>query len=161
MERLVATGLVRDYTAIWWDVRPHPRFGTLEIRIPDQPTSLELSAAFVALLQALCAAVLEAPPREPTGTSRGVYDQNRWAASRFGPRALLVHPDGGRAVRVPELLDELRELVEPAARELGTRRYLDALDGARCEADRQREIGRAGGLRAVCADLVDRSLASA
>ena len=62
MERLVATGLVSDY-AIWWDARIHPKFGTLEIRSPDQPTSAALTAAFVALFQALCAHVLAEPRR--------------------------------------------------------------------------------------------------
>ena len=49
-----------DYTRIWWDARPHPRLGTLEVRIADQATSVERSAALVALVQALCAA-----PPEP------------------------------------------------------------------------------------------------
>ena len=160
VEGVVATGLVHDYTSIWWDVRPHPRFGTLEIRIADQPTSLELTAGLVALLQALCASALERPPAEPTAASRAIYDQNRWAAARFGPRARLIHPDGDRAVPVPELLDELCALVMAPARELRTETFLTALDGSRCEADRQREVGRASGLRAVCVDLVERSLAS-
>jgi carboxylate-amine ligase len=45
-----------DYTRIWWDARPHPRLGTLEVRIADQPTSVERAAALAALVQALCAA---------------------------------------------------------------------------------------------------------
>src|SRR5581483_4621044 len=51
VERLVALGVAEDYTRIWWDVRPHPRLGTLEVRVPDQPTDVRLSAAFGALLQ--------------------------------------------------------------------------------------------------------------
>ena len=47
VERLVALGVMEDYTRIWWDVRPHPAFGTLEIRIADQPTSLERTALLV------------------------------------------------------------------------------------------------------------------
>jgi glutamate---cysteine ligase / carboxylate-amine ligase len=49
-----------DYTRIWWDARPHPRLGTLEVRIADQPTSVDRSAGLVALVQALCSA-----PPEP------------------------------------------------------------------------------------------------
>ena len=45
-----------DYTRIWWDARPHPRFGTLEVRVADQPTSVERATALAALVQALCAA---------------------------------------------------------------------------------------------------------
>src|SRR5205823_12849901 len=54
VERFVRIGLADGYTRFWWDIRPHPRFGTLEIRAPDQPTAVELPGAFAALLQALC-----------------------------------------------------------------------------------------------------------
>ena len=62
--------------------RPHPRFGTLEVRMPDQPTALRRTALLVALLQALAARCSSAacPPR----CDRGHYAQNRWAAARFG-----------------------------------------------------------------------------
>jgi carboxylate-amine ligase len=50
VERYVELGLADGYTRFWWDVRPHPSFGTLEIRMPDQPTSLELTVAFGALI---------------------------------------------------------------------------------------------------------------
>jgi glutamate---cysteine ligase / carboxylate-amine ligase len=145
IERMIATGLANDYTSFWWDVRLHPRFGTLEIRAPDQPTSLARTGALVRLVRDLCAWALDAPPREHDPADRGVYDQNRWAASRFGPHAKLIHPDRDEASTVPELLREL-----PVATEL---------DGADCEADWQLEVGRAAGLRAVCADLVERSVA--
>src|SRR5918999_847966 len=61
VEQLIRVGAADDYTVLWWDVRPHPRFGTLELRMPDQPTALRQTAAFVALLQALCAWALDEP----------------------------------------------------------------------------------------------------
>jgi glutamate---cysteine ligase / carboxylate-amine ligase len=143
VERMVATGLAGDYTNFWWDVRPHPRFGTLEIRAPDQPTALERTAAFVHLLHDLCAWALEAPPRPFDPAERGVYDQNRWAASRFGPHGQLIHPDRDEALAVEDLLGELP--VETS------------LPGDWCEGDRQLEIGRTNGLQAVCAALVETS----
>jgi carboxylate-amine ligase len=158
VERLVATGLVSDYTAIWWDARIHPRFGTLEIRTPDQPTSVRLTVAFLALLQALCAHALEEPRRRRDSGSRVVYDQNRWAASRFGPRAKLIHPERDEVLSVPELAEEIFERVGPATRELGTEALLDAIRPDRCEGDRQLEIGRRDGLEAVCRDLADRTV---
>ncbi|MBA2476511.1 MAG: YbdK family carboxylate-amine ligase [Actinobacteria bacterium] len=163
MDRVLGAGLpaTTDYTSLWWDVRLHPRFGTLEIRMPDQPTSVRRSAAFVALVQALCATVLGEAPRRREPGDRAVYAQNRWAASRFGPRGLLIHPDEARAVSAAELADELLERIRPAARALGSEALLDALDPGRCEAERQLEVGRARGLRAVSADVVERSLASA
>jgi carboxylate-amine ligase len=160
IENLVATGLVGDYTSIWWDARVHPRFGTLEIRAPDQPTSLELTTAFVALLQALCAYALAETRRPPDPGSRVVYDQNRWAAARFGTEARLIHPDDGRAVEAPELARELLERIAPYACELGTEELLAALHPSRCEGERQLEIGRREGLEAVCRDIVERTLES-
>jgi glutamate---cysteine ligase / carboxylate-amine ligase len=143
IERMTATGLAADYTSFWWDVRPHPRFGTLEVRIPDQPTALSQASAFVRLIRDLCAWALEAAPRAFDPAERGVYDQNRWAASRFGPHGKLVHPDRDEALPVAELLRDLP--VE------------SSLDGSMCEADRQLEVGRSDGLGAVCADLVERT----
>src|SRR5262249_43351134 len=63
VERIVATGLAGDYTSFWWDIRLHPKFGTLEVRAPDQPTSLASTAALVRLLHGLCAWAIDAPPR--------------------------------------------------------------------------------------------------
>ena len=65
-----------DYTRIWWDARPHPRLGTLEIRIADQPTSVERAAGIVALVQALCAA--------PPEAAAGVLDAAEPAARKLG-----------------------------------------------------------------------------
>jgi carboxylate-amine ligase len=145
IERMAATGIAADYTSFWWDIRLHPCFGTLEVRAPDQPTSFENSAALVRLIHDLCAWAIDAPPRGHDPAERGVYEQNRWAASRFGPHGKLVHPDRDVALPVPELAREL-----PVS--------LDGLDASTCEADRQLEVGRAKDLDAVCADLVERSI---
>jgi carboxylate-amine ligase len=159
VERFVRLGLADGYTRFWWDIRPHPRFGTLEVRVPDQPTSVERTAAFVALLQALCVVVLEGPAPRPA--QRGDYAQNRWAALRFGPSAELIHPNGERVLPVPELTYELLALIEPAVRELGTVELIRrGLDPSRCEGDRQLEVARAGSLEAVAADVAQRTLGS-
>ena len=149
--RLSGIPLGKDYTSFWWDVRPHPRFGTLEIRIADQPTSLALTGAFTALLQAVCRRAVQGARREHAPWERGVYQQNRWAASRFGVRAELIHPDESRAATVPELTRELLGHV-------GGAELLDVLDPSTCEAERQLEIGRAEGLAAVVGDVAERSL---
>jgi carboxylate-amine ligase len=134
VERMVRLGLASDVNALWWDVRPSPKFGTLEIRIADQPTDLERTVAFVALLHRLCAELLEA---DPPPADRALYEEARWAAAHYGPRARLPHPHEERLVGA----DELELGVEPT-----------------CEADRQLEIGEREGLLAVCADLVERTV---
>jgi glutamate---cysteine ligase / carboxylate-amine ligase len=146
VERLVRIGVTVDYTRLWWDVRPHPRFGTLEVRMPDQPTALERTGAFVELLRALVRAALEEPPPPYDPGRRGDYQQNRWAALRFGMEAELIHPDGSRAVPARELAAELFE-------------WLGVEPFGEPEAARQLELGRSEGLAAVSADLVARTVA--
>jgi carboxylate-amine ligase len=141
VERLGRLGIVADDTRIWWDIRPAPRFGTIEIRMPDQPTSVELSGAFAAIVQALCREAVEGELRL---ADRGDYVHNRWAAMRFGPAAELIHPDGDRVVLASELGAEL----------LGRLGLSGAFDPHRCEAHLQLEAG----LEGACADLVERSL---
>ncbi len=149
-ELLVELGLADDLMRLWWDVRPHPRLGTLEVRMPDQPTRLEVTAALAALAHALVAAV---EPSE-TPADRGLYLQNRWAASRFGAAAGLVHPDGGRLCEPAGLLAELLERVEPTARRLGVDALLGPLEGLD-QAGWQTEIGRREGLHTLCGSLVE------
>ena len=130
VERLAALGVLADYTRIWWDVRPHPRLGTLELRIADQPTSLARTELVVRVLRDL---VEHAPAGE---VSRGDYAQNRWAAARFGLDARLIAADGSGVA---------------SARELA-RRLLGA-EPPEPEASAQREAAPA-----VAADLVARTL---
>lgn len=129
-----ATG--EDYTRSWWDARPHPRLGTLEFRIADQPTTVDRAAALAALVQALCVAAPAAEPPEPDAYLV-------WRAAAAQGEA----PTG-----------ELLALVEPAARELGTWDIVQTLNGP-VEALHQLEVGRRDGLEAVAADLVERTAA--
>ena len=158
VERFERLGLADSYTRFWWDIRPHPRFGTLEVRAPDQPTAVALTGAFAAVLQALSKTVIDGPPPRPA--QRGDYAQNRWAALRFGPRAELIHPDGERVLPVPDLTYELLALIQPAVKELGTVELIRALVPTRCEGDRQLEVGRAESLEAVVADVAERTVRS-
>jgi glutamate---cysteine ligase / carboxylate-amine ligase len=111
VERLVRLGVMADYTRIWWDVRPHPRLGTIEIRVADQPTALARTALLVGLIRDL---VADAPPGD---APRADYLQNRWAAARAGLDATLIHPDGERTATARELARELlgHEAPEPEA----------------------------------------------
>jgi len=160
VDRFVAAGVAEDYTRFWWDARAHPKFGTVEVRMPDQPTALARTVAFAALLQALAATALERPLPSDRPGRRGDYAQNRWAALRFGPRAELIHPEGGRLASLDELTGDLLELVRPAAARLGGAEYLDTLDAESSEADLQIAVGKSAGLRAAAADLAERTVVS-
>jgi glutamate---cysteine ligase / carboxylate-amine ligase len=137
VERLVELGLADEITRVWWDARPHPRFGTLEIRIADQPTRLEVTAALATLLHAMASRLDSDGPAD-----RGIYAQNRWAALRFGIEAELIHPDCSRLASAAELLEELSGRLGLG----GT--------AALAQADEQLEIGRAEDLEGLCRRLV-------
>jgi carboxylate-amine ligase len=134
VERLSGVGLLPDYTRLWWDVRPHPRLGTLEIRMPDQPTSLERTALLVEAIRRLAET---AEPRDGDPARRGDYAQNRWAAARFGLDAELVHPDGDRIATARELAWTFLGAEPPEP-----------------EAARQCEVG----VEAAAADLAERTV---
>jgi glutamate---cysteine ligase / carboxylate-amine ligase len=142
VERMVRLGVIADYTRIWWDIRPHPSLGTLEIRMPDQPTDVRRSAAFAGLLQQLVARLLETDVRD---ADRADYQYNRWAASRFGPAAELIAPDGGSIATAAELGRELFDLAG-----------VDGFDPSRFEGELQ---SRFDDPHEATADLVERSLA--
>ncbi len=101
VERLVSLGVMADFTRIWWDIRPHPRLGTLEIRIADQPTSLARTELLVGVLRDL---VEHAPARV---TPRGDYVQNRVAAASFGLDAPAHSPGRRQRCQARELAREL------------------------------------------------------
>ncbi len=127
----------RDYTRMWWDIRPHPQLGTLEVRIADQQTDVVRSAALAALVQALAA---EAADSAPATVDRAEYSRRRAEGAAGG---------------LP--LDGLAASAEPSARRLGTWEQVAALLEAPAEAERQLEVGRAAGVREVAADLVART----
>jgi carboxylate-amine ligase len=145
-ERWIEAGLLHKPTQTWWDVRVHPALGTLELRMPDQPTEPAIAVALVALLHALA---VWAAQTDDGPASRADYQTNRFHAARFGPRARLVR--GNRLVPVPELFRELVELVSPDPE------LIEPLRPTSCEADWQLA---AGDPATACTEIVGRSLAS-
>jgi carboxylate-amine ligase len=129
VQTLVDGGAIEDYTYFWYDVRPHPRLGTIEIRAMDSQTRLEHTTALAALVVSLVKRLTEDaqggagvvdPPWE-------LLDENRWLAARHGLEAELIDAGGGRRpVRelTPELLSELR----PHAAELHCEEQLDGVE---------------------------------
>jgi glutamate---cysteine ligase / carboxylate-amine ligase len=160
VERLVSHGLAEDYTRIWWDVRPHPRLGTLEVRIADQPTDVRLASSFAALVQALCATALAGglpAARDAPDGGRADYAQNRWAAARFGPDAVLLHPARDGTCTAADLGAELLALVASAAAELGGARALERIDSSSCEARVQESAVTARAAAALVVEATSRA----
>lgn len=116
VERGVSAGFFPDYTYIWWDVRPHPKLGTVELRVCDAQTRVESVAALAALTQALAATVVERPIAPQPRT---LITENKWRAARHGLDAELVDLAHDRPRPAREAVRELLELVAPAADRLG------------------------------------------
>ena len=134
-------------TFLWWDVRPQPRFGTVEVRILDAQTTVGDSAALCALVQ--CLAKLEAEEGYASDllvASPEVLDENRFLAARDGMEARLVDPVLERPVSARLWLEELMAACVPHARQLGCEYELDdvrALAGT-TGTRRQLNVARAG-----------------
>lgn len=116
----IQCGFINSLQEIWWDVRPHPRFGTVEVRIFDIPPNLEDALALAALTQCLVAALSDQ-------IDQGVYQhdihpimvrQNKWKATRWGMRAELIDPVTHKTIPVREMVFFLYEKLKPYAEQL-------------------------------------------
>jgi len=129
--QLEKTGCIADYTHIWWDVRLHPKWGTVEIRICDAVTRVEDAVAITAYCQALVKLLCEQYERGEAIPSyhRILTTENKWLAARYGLQAPIMDLDTGRRNRIPvaqQVRRMLRQL-EPHARELGAERELEGV----------------------------------
>ncbi len=129
--QLERTGCIADYTHIWWDIRPHPRLGTLELRICDAVTRVEDVVAITALYQGLVKMYSEELTRTGSVPSyhRILVVENKWLAARHGLEAPIMDLATGRRNRVPlaQLVRRTLRDVEPHARELGSERELEGV----------------------------------
>jgi glutamate---cysteine ligase / carboxylate-amine ligase len=90
-------GIVESIKDFYWDIRPKPEFGTVEVRIFDTPLTVEMAAALASLVQTLCARLLDQKPTLPDVSTYRVYGYNRFQACRFGYDAELVDPHSKKA----------------------------------------------------------------
>ena len=131
VERGVRTNCFKDYTYIWWDIRPHPRLGTIEIRICDGVTRVEDAVAIAAYCQALVKQLCERyeASEEIPSYHRILTSENKWLAARYGLEAPVMDLGSGRRNRVPiaRLVRRTVADVEPHARELGSERELEGI----------------------------------
>ncbi|HYC82841.1 MAG TPA: YbdK family carboxylate-amine ligase, partial [Solirubrobacterales bacterium] len=122
---LIRCDAVPEPTFLWWDVRPQPRFGTVEVRIMDAQTRLGDSAALAALAQAVVRAELEGEERLERPMPQEVLSENRFLAARDGMDAELIEPELGCRVPARELLADLVRVCRPHARALACEAELD------------------------------------
>ncbi len=126
VDLLVKTGCIDDAKKIWWDVRPHHIYDTVEVRICDMPTNMEDTVAIVALIQALMGKLYLMYRRNTAWRSytRSLLEENKWRALRFGTDAKLI--DFGRKEErpFPELMDELIDFASEATAIFGTEAHM-------------------------------------
>ena len=145
--QLERTGCIADYTHIWWDIRLHPRLGTIEIRICDAVTRVGDATAIAAFCQALVKYLSErydAGEEIPT-YHRILTTENKWLAARYGLEAPIMDLATGKRNRIPvaQLIRRTLREIEPHARDLGSERELEGIGeilGRGSSADRQLRV---------------------
>jgi len=128
--KMEATGVVQSMKDFYWDIRPKPEYGTIELRVCDTPLTVERAASLACYLQALCRMLLAREDEAPRDDDYLVYNYNRFQACRFGLDATMVDPktNESRSLR-EDILATLRRL-EPHAAALGSQPALDDVHAA-------------------------------
>ncbi|GER89223.1 putative glutamate--cysteine ligase 2 [Dictyobacter vulcani] len=123
---LVEMGCIDDGKKIWWDIRPHPFFDTIEFRICDMPGTIEDTLALAALCQALIAklSAMDEQGKDVPVLSRDLIDENKWRAMRYGLDAEVADFVGRRRLSMRDSIRELLDFVDDVVDELGSRKEI-------------------------------------
>jgi carboxylate-amine ligase len=163
---LVKLNCIDTGKKIWWDVRPHPAYGTLEFRMFDTATRVEEAVAIAALTQAIVVKLHRLYTHNQSWRiyRRALIEENKWRAARYGIEGKLI--DFGREAEVPmrELMLELMELIDDVVDDLGSRsavEYIHTILNEGTSAERQlRVYQQTGDLKDVVRHLVMETRAS-
>ena len=145
VELLIKTNCIDNAKKIWWDLRVHPFFNTVEFRICDVPMKIQETIAIAALFQAICAKLYKLRNQNMNFImyQRALINENKWRASRYGIEGSLI--DFGKETEVPtvQLIHELLDFVDDVVDELGSRHaieYVLKMLEAGTGADRQLKV---------------------
>ena len=161
---LVNTHCIEEPTKIWWDIRPHPKFPTLEFRMCDCTTKVDEVIAIAAVIQAIVVKLIQL---RKSNQSWRIYRQaliaeNKWRATKNGVQGKLI--DFGKRQEVPFrlLVEELLEIVDSVVDDLGSRaeiEYINTILETGTSADRQlRTYNETGSLEAVVDMLIEETM---
>jgi carboxylate-amine ligase len=162
LKLLVSTNCIDNAKKIWWDIRLHPFFNTIEFRICDAQSRVDDTIAIAALMQAIVVKLHKLRRQNVTFRNypRRLIEENRWRASRYGIDGKLI--DFGRCCEMDEraLLHEMLEFIADELEELGSKRELAHIERIICEgtgADRQLRAWEANGhdLKAVVDQIIN------
>jgi carboxylate-amine ligase len=116
-ERLMSTGSIDSVRDIWWEMRPHPDFGTLEVRIGDMPANHADTLAYIAYVRAEVMAAAQTGTQGCHRVHPSLIRENRWRACRYGMDAEMINPDGERVIPVLDLLESRLEILSESGAE--------------------------------------------
>jgi carboxylate-amine ligase len=163
VNQMVDSGFINTIREIWWDVRPHHNFGTVEVRVCDMPGNLEDVLAITALVQSLVKTLSDM-------IDNGAYQhdchpmmvrQNKWRAARFGTRAKLVNSFTYEVQSLGLVVNSLVEKLTPVAEQLGCLQHLEhtrAMAAAPSWAEKQTSIlDKTGNPHEVVRQLIQQS----
>ncbi|HET7506878.1 MAG TPA: YbdK family carboxylate-amine ligase [Solirubrobacterales bacterium] len=156
-DQLIAAAGVSDYTYIWWDVRPHPNLGTVEVRGMDIQATPEGNAAIAALIQALAAKEIDRPGAP--GLTREAIEESYFQAERYGLEARVM-VDESTAAPAAEVARGVLAEARPYAEQLGGADALEEIERIVSEgngADRQRRVHEERGMKGLLSDLAERT----
>ena len=127
---LVKTGCVDNAKKIWWDIRLHPFFDTLEVRVCDAQSRVDDTLAIAALIQAIVAKLYKMLRQNTTFRvyRRRLLDENRWRASRYGIEGKMIDFGREAEVETKSLLNELLQFVSTEVDELGSKREMEHIE---------------------------------
>jgi carboxylate-amine ligase len=142
VEFLDRTGSIVEYTQVWWSVRPHPAFGTVEVRVCDCQVTAHESEALAGLIVACVAqAALDVDEDVPCpDLPRSLIDENTWRAARHGLDGQMIDFEHGTVFPTTQAAERLLRWCEPARAEIGADVALPAENGAQ----RQRRMLQSG-----------------
>ena len=165
VQALIRTGCIDNGKKIWWDIRPHPFFKTIEFRMCDMPATFEDTVALAALAQALVAKLTWLHQHNLSGQllPRALIEENKWRAMRYGLDGYVLDFARNRRIPMRESIGELLDFVDDVLDDLGSRREINylrrLLDNPRgTGADRQIEVyKRTRSIQAVTQFLIEQT----
>ncbi|MDX1503065.1 MAG: carboxylate-amine ligase [Thermoanaerobaculia bacterium] len=165
VDTLTRTGCIEDATRIWWDLRPHPKFPTIEFRVCDICTTIDEAICLAALIQALVAKLYQLRTRNQSWRRyrHHLIQENKWRAVRYGVDGKLLDFGRDEEVSGRQLARELVELVADVAEELGTTdeiAYVETILQRGTSADRQVAVWKqTGDLKKVVDHVIEETKA--
>ena len=143
---LIKADIIRSVKDLWWEVRPHPGFGTVEIRVCDIPINLEKTLALVALIQALVITIQNVD--EYPNTHIQILESNKWQAVRYGLEGAFIDPTTFKELSISSAIENLCNLIDPITASLGSKKYIRVIEEILTQgtgSTKQRELYKSSG----------------